>query len=131
MVQIGSLDTKIMGNVCSLTIGSDLYALAENFSFDEGYKEIVEPVPGTSTQVIGPGSFLGEFECDIIFSTDLPKNPFGFSAGDLARKSVVINTGSTPWTAANCRIFRMGAPLVRKDGMVRARMRGLYPAPAS
>jgi hypothetical protein len=131
MVQIGSLTTKIMGNVATCTIGDEIYALAENFSFDQGYREIVEAVPGTSTQVIGPGSFLGEFECDLIFSTDLPKNPFGLTSGDLAQKSVVITAGSAVWTAANVRIFRMGAPLVRKDGMVRGRLRGLYPAPAT
>jgi hypothetical protein len=131
MVTIGSLDTKILGNVATLTIGSDLYALAENFSYDQGYREIVESVPGTSTQIIGPGSFLGEFECDAFYSTDFPKNLMALSAGDLAKRSVVITVGGVAWTAANVRIFRQGGPLVRKDGSVRMRLRGLYPSPAT
>jgi hypothetical protein len=131
MVNIGSLDTKVMGSLATLTIGTSVYALAENFSYDQGYKEIVEAVPGTTTQVIGPGGFLGEFESDVIFSTDFPKNLFDLTAGDLAKQSIVVTVGTAVWTAANCRIFRVGAPLVRKDGMVRARIRGIYPAPAS
>jgi len=128
---VGSLDTKVMGSLATLSIGGLPYALAENLSFDQGYREIVEAVPGTTTQVIGPGGFLGEFEADVIFSVDFPKNLFGFSAGDLAKVPVVIVAGGSTWTAANCRIFRVGAPIVRKDGMVRGRIRGVYPAPAS
>jgi hypothetical protein len=120
-----------MGSLATLTIGSSVYALAENFSFDQGYREIVEAVPGTNTQVIGPGGFLGEFECDAIFSIDFPKNLFGLATGDLAKQSIAIAAGGVTWTAANCRIFRVGAPIVRKDGMVRARIRGIYPAPAT
>jgi len=131
MVQIGTLDTKVLGNVATLTIGSDLYAIAENFSYDQGYREIVEAVPGTPTQIIGPGSFLGEFECDIFYSTDISKNLMTWSAGDLAKRTVVITVGGVAWTAANVRIFRQGGPLVRKDGGVRMRLRGLYPAPAT
>ena len=130
---IGSLDTKVMGGVATLTIGTDLYALAENYSFDEGYREIVEAVPGTHTQVIGPGGFLGEFECDAIFSADFPKGStlFGLSSGDLTKRTVTIVAGAATWIAANVRIFRVGAPIVRKDGMIRARLRGIYPVPAS
>jgi hypothetical protein len=128
---VGTLDTKVMGSLCVLSIGGATYALAENFSFDEGYREIVEAVGGTTTQVIGPGGFLGEFETDVIFSADFPKNLFGLSAGDLAKVPVVIAAGGATWTAANCRIFRVGAPIVRKDGMARGRIRGIYPAPAS
>lgn len=128
---VGTLDTKVLGGLATLSIDGTVYALAENFSPDQGYREIVEAVPGTSTQVIGPGAFLGEFEADIIYSTDFPKNLMALAAGDLAKRTIVITAGSATWTAANCRIFRQGGPIVRKDGAVRMRLRGLYPAPAT
>ena len=128
---VGTLDTKVMGQLATLAIDGGTYALAENFSYDQGYREIVEAVPGTATQAIGPGGFLGEFEADIIFSTDFPKNLMNLSAGDLQKHPITITAGASTWTAANVRIFRQGGPIVRKDGMVRMRIRGVYPVPAT
>jgi hypothetical protein len=126
---------KVMGNCAIIKIDGTTFALIENWSYDEGYKEEIEYVPGTPTPVIGVSGFLGEFEGDIIYSTDYmtPATIFGYSSGDLTKHPIVIEeTDTTPvtptkktHTLSNVRFFRH-ANLVRKGSMVRERLRGVY-----
>lgn len=135
MVTIGSEAKKVMGanGLSLLKVGSDTWALAENWSNDGGYKEIIEHPPGTNTPVIGVGGYLGEFESDVIYSTDFPTTLMTLTNGDLKLHTVVFtetdSAGTTKThTMLNVRIFRE-THLVRKDSMVRERVRGVYGAP--
>lgn len=132
-MSFGSETEKVMGNRTVLKIGGTIYALAENFSYDEGYKEIVEHVPGTPTPIIGVGGFQGEFEADIIYTTDFPTTLMTLTSGDLPTPDVVFEETDAAalkktHTLSDVRFFRLGN-LVRKDAMVRARLRGVYGTP--
>lgn len=133
MATLGSETEKVMGNTAILKVGSNTWALAENWSYDEGYKEIVEHVPGTATPIIGVGGFQGEFEADVIYCTDFPTTLMTLTSGDLAKQTVEFEETDSAaltkhHTMSNVRIFRQGN-LVRKDAMVRMRIRGIYGAP--
>ena len=136
MATIGAENKKVPGaENASLTIGSDLYAFAQDYNYDEGYEEIKDPVGGTTAPVLTPGTFDGNFESEMVYTSDLPTNFLTLTNGDLPVKTIALalkDVQSSPvtktHTISNAKIFRQGIRKQRHN-LVRYHLRAVYPQP--
>lgn len=134
MTTIGTELKKVPGARATLTIGSDTYAFVENYDFSEEYERHRDPVGGTTAPLLTPGTFMGEFNGEFIYSTDFPVDWMTLSSGDLPTKTITmplqdaqVSPTTKTGTISNAKFFKWGGQK-RRHALFRVNLSASYPA---
>jgi hypothetical protein len=134
MTTYGGTETKkVPGARATLTIAANTYAAIEDYDFSEEYEKMRDPVGGTNAPFLTAGSFIGEFNCDLIYTTDAPVAWMTLTSGDLPATTITCplqDTQASPTTKTmtilNAKTFKWGMQK-RRGSLVRMTISASYP----
>jgi hypothetical protein len=106
-------------------LDSNTYGVLRSLTGEETYRKIVEAVGGTNAPLFFVGHFEGVITVEVFFTTDLPSDLFGLSAGDLTQHTASITATDSQGTPVSktasitgARCFKRGITHKQDEGFM-------------